>query len=137
MSNRILIVDDEPSVVEAVKLILKDSQYEVIVAYDGQEAINQVRAQNPALLVLDLMLPKIDGYTVHKMLQSDRRYANIPVIILTACGDLGRMKKGMETGAIAYVVKPFDHKILLGIIKAVLELKQYDERIKKEIPPIG
>ena len=120
MSRKILVVDDEPSIVNTVQFILKNEDYEVIAAYSGEEALEKVRSRNPDLIILDLMLPKMKGHTVHKILRVDEKYANIPVIMLTACGDFKKMKEDMETGAIAYVTKPFDHKVLLGIIKAVL-----------------
>ncbi len=118
---KILVVDDEPSIVEVVELILKDKGYDVITAFDGEEALKQVRSQSPDLVVLDLKLPKMDGHAVHKALREDEKHKDIPVIMLTACGELEKMQKGMETGAVAYIMKPFDNAVLLGVIKGALK----------------
>ena len=81
--KRILVVDDEVELVKAIQIRLEQADYEVIVAYDGQEALEKARKEKPDLIVLDLMLPKIDGYKVCRMLKFDDKYKQIPIIMLT------------------------------------------------------
>ena len=116
MPKKILVVDDEPNIVKMVESRLKANGYEVIIAYDGQEAIEKVKSDMPDLIVLDLMLPKIDGYKVFGVLKQDEKYKNIPIVMLTARAGYEDIKRGMELGTIAYVTKPFKAEVLLGII---------------------
>jgi len=121
MSNRILIVDDEPAVIDSLTLILKEKDYDVAAAYDGEEAIIKLRSHDPNLIILDIMLPKMQGHEVHKAIRAEEGHKNTPVIMLSASEDFEDMKNNMDTGATAYVTKPFDYKVLLGIIKGILE----------------
>ena len=116
MPKKILVVDDEPHIVKMVESRLKANGYEVIIAYDGQEAVEKVKSDMPDLIVLDLLLPKIDGYMVFDMLKQEEKYKNIPIVMLTARAGYEDMKKGLEIGAIAYLTKPFKAEVLLGII---------------------
>jgi len=116
MPKKILVVDDEPNIVKMVESRLKANGYEVIIAYDGQEAVEKVKSNMPDLIVLDLMLPKIDGYMVYDILEHDEKYKDIPIVMLTARAGYEDIKKGMNMGTIAYVTKPFKAEVLLGII---------------------
>lgn len=118
--KKILVVDDEAMIREMVKARLEANNYEVITAADGQEALDKARKENPDLIILDLMLPKIDGFRVCGLLKVDARYRNIPVIMFTARAQDSDMQLGKEVGADAYVTKPFDSKILLGKIEELL-----------------
>jgi len=117
MAKRILIIDDEVQLVDMVKMRLEASGYEVIVAYDGQEGFEKARKERPDLIILDLMLPKMDGYKVCGLLKSDSRYSKIPIIMFTARAQDEDMRLGKDLGAEEYVIKPFDPKLLLGKIK--------------------
>ena len=117
--KRILVVDDEAILVEEIKIRLESSNYEVITAYDGQEALDKTGEEKPDLIVLDLMLPKIDGYKVCGLLKSDWRYSRIPIIILTAVFHDDK-EMDLEVGADAYIMKPFDPKVLLSKIRDLL-----------------
>lgn len=115
--KKILLVDDEKDLVEMVTLRLKAYGYEVISAYDGQEALDKARREKPDLIILDILLPKLDGYKVSRMLKFDEKYKNIPIIMLTSRAREEDVKLGYETGADDYITKPFEPQVLLDKIK--------------------
>jgi DNA-binding response OmpR family regulator len=119
-SKKILIVDDEEDLVETVRFPLEMEGYHVLVSYNGEDALNQARKENPDLILLDLMLPKLDGYKVCRLLKFDDRYKHIPILMLTAKSQEKDMLLGMETGANEYITKPFDMDDLLKKVKAYL-----------------
>ena len=117
---RILLVDDEPSIVKMVGKRLEVEGFDVLIATDGQDGLDKARAQSPDLIVLDLMLPKLNGYEVCTMLKQDARYQKIPVVLFTAKAQEKDEKLGMECGANAYVRKPFRAQELLEKIRGLL-----------------
>jgi DNA-binding response OmpR family regulator len=119
--KRILAVDDEPDLLEMLKMRLEANNYDVLTAYDGQEGLEKARNEKPDLIILDLMLPKIDGYKVCGLLKKDARYKDIPIIIFSAKAQEGDIKLGQELGAEAYITKPFEPQVLLGKIKELLK----------------
>ncbi|MCM8776542.1 MAG: response regulator [Candidatus Omnitrophica bacterium] len=119
--KKILIVDDEPIIVRVLESRLKTQGYEVVNAYDGQEGLNKVRLENPDLIILDIMLPKMDGYRVCRLLKLDDKYKHIPVLMLSARVQNEDKEKGMAAGADAYITKPFNPKELLDTIQALLQ----------------
>lgn len=119
--KKILVVDDENAIREMVKMRLEANNYEVISATDGQEALEKAHKENPDLIILDLMLPKIDGYRVCGLLKADARHSNIPIIMFSARAQDTDKKLGAEVGANAYVTKPFDSKVLLEKIEELLK----------------
>ena len=121
MSKRILLVDDEPSLVLLMEARLKTAGYNVVSANDGQAGFEMAKKENPDLIILDLMLPKMDGYKVCGLLKKDTRYAKIPIILFTARAQQEDMKLGEELGADAFITKPFDPPTLLGKIEELLE----------------
>jgi len=120
--KKILIVDDEADLVGMVALRLEANDFVVIKAYDGQAGLDMARNEKPDLIVLDLMLPKIDGYKVCRMLKFDEKYRNIPIIIFTAKAQDADKKLGEDVGADAYVIKPFDSALLLDKIFQLLKI---------------
>lgn len=114
---RILVVDDEPNIREVVGLYLRRDGHTVISAADGEEALYLFRRSNPELVVLDLMLPKLNGFEVCRRIQSERR---VPVIMLTAKGEEEERIIGLGVGADDYVVKPFSPRELAARVTAVL-----------------
>lgn len=120
VKKRLLLVDDEIDLAEMVKFRLEALGYSVITACDGQEALDKAHKEKPDLIILDLMLPKIDGYKVCQMLKTEQKYKNIPIIIFTARAQDSDRKTGEEVGADAYLIKPFDPHVLLGKIKELL-----------------
>jgi two-component system alkaline phosphatase synthesis response regulator PhoP len=119
--KRILVVDDEAELVKAVQIRLEQTGYEALVAYDGHEGLEKAREEKPDLIILDLMLPKMDGYKVCSLLKADTRYHKIPIIIFTARAQESDKKMGEEVGADAYITKPFDHRILLDKITELIK----------------
>jgi DNA-binding response OmpR family regulator len=118
--KRVLLVEDEPHMVELLKFRLVENHYEVATAGDGYAALNQVRSFKPNLVILDLMLPKIDGYTICRLLKSNEEYRLIPVMILSARSTDEDVRRGLAMGADAYMTKPYDPPALLGKIKELL-----------------
>ncbi len=117
MTQRILVVDDEPHIVELVRYNLTQEGYDVITAGDGEAALARARADHPDLIVLDIMLPGVDGLTVCGQI---RRETGVPIIMLTAkSGELERVV-GLELGADDYVTKPFSPRELIARVRAVL-----------------
>lgn len=119
--NRILLIEDEKDMMEMLTFRLEAAGFEVIQAYDGQEGLDKAYAHNPDLILLDLMLPKIDGYKVCRALKSDEKHRKIPIAIITARADLKGKAFGLECGAEAYIVKPFDPEQLMDKIKELLK----------------
>lgn len=118
--KRLLLVDDEKDLVETVKFRLEANNYEVLTAYDGSEGLDKAKKEKPDLIILDLMLPKMDGYKVCGLLKADVRYNKIPVIMFTARAQETDMAMGKEVGADTYITKPFEPQVLLAKIKALL-----------------
>lgn len=117
MTNRILVVDDEQIVTEVVERYLQREGYEVKIAYDGAQALKIAREWNPHLIVLDLMLPEIDGLDVCRQLRQD---SLVPIIMLTAKGEETDRVIGLELGADDYIVKPFSPREVAARVKSVL-----------------
>ena len=120
-AKKILIVDDEADLVETVRFPLEMEGYRVLVSYNGEDALNQARKENPDLILLDLMLPKLDGYKVCRLLKFDERYKHIPILMLTAKAQEKDRILGKETGADEYMTKPFDIDKLLEKVKLFLQ----------------
>ncbi len=120
--KKILLVEDEKDMVYAVTLQLEAKGYEVITASDGQDGLDKARTKKPDLIILDLMLPKIDGYKVCRMLKFDNKYQNIPIILFTARAQDSDKKIGRDVGADVYITKPFEPSVLLDKIRELLAL---------------
>jgi len=118
--KKILIVDDEKQLVSLVSLHMKMSGYEVLSAKDGEEALAIAKEEAPDLIILDLMLPKIDGWEVCKRLRTESKIGDIPVIMLTARSEAGDKLRGFKCGADDYVTKPFSPRELVARVKRVL-----------------
>jgi DNA-binding response OmpR family regulator len=118
--KKILVVDDEADLVETLRFPLEMEGFNVLVSYNGEDALNQARKENPDLILLDLMLPKLDGYKVCRLLKFDERYKHIPIVMLTAKTQEKDKLLGKETGADEYITKPFDIDELMKKVKAYL-----------------
>ena len=115
--QKVLIVDDDANIAELISLYLTKEQFETSVASDGEEALEQFSSFVPDLILLDLMLPGIDGYEVCRQI---RAASNVPIIMLSAKGEIFDKVLGLELGADDYMIKPFDSKELVARVKAVL-----------------
>ena len=120
-AKRIFILDDEPDVTELVSYKLKREGYEVCVCNDPLEVMGVARDFNPDMFILDIMMPELDGFTVCRMIRADKQLSQVPVIFLTARGEVEDRIKGLEIGADDYVRKPFDTKELILRIHLILK----------------
>ena len=138
MAKKILVVDDEIRVLTVIQKRLESSGYEVITAMDGNEALLKARGENPDLIILDLILPKLNGYQVCSILKRDSFYKQIPILMLTARTQEKDVDEGMRVGADAYMTKPFKNEILLGQIEQLLskvdekKAKQQKDKVERE-----
>ena len=130
MKTKILLVDDDPNIRQLVKLYLEKEGFEVVEADRGDEAVKLFRTTPPNLILLDLMLPGMDGWQVCREV---RKVSNIPIIMLTAKDETFDKVLGLELGADDYIVKPFEMKELVARIKAVLRRFQTTETPGKEL----
>jgi DNA-binding response OmpR family regulator len=127
IKRKILVVDDEPDAVELIEFNLKNAGYDVVTAEDGTAALRKARATRPDLIVLDLMLPEIDGLEVCRTLRTDPNTARIPIIMLTAKAEEIDRVLGLELGANDYVTKPFSPRELVLRVKNLLKLSETPE----------
>jgi len=123
MSKRILIVDDEPNILISIEFLMKREGYDVAIARDGEEGLAAIRAQRPDLVVLDVMMPKRDGFEVCTEVRADRSLSDVRILMLTAKGREAEIKKGLALGADAYIPKPFSTHELVAKVKALLEAR--------------
>jgi two-component system alkaline phosphatase synthesis response regulator PhoP/two-component system response regulator VicR len=121
MAKRILVVDDERHIVRLVQVNLERAGYEILTAYDGIEALEKVKTESPDMVVLDVMMPRMDGFEVLKNLQADPRYQNIPVIMLTAKAQDADIFKGWSSGVSSYLTKPFNPRELLVFVERIFQ----------------
>ena len=135
-NKKIMIVDDDENIVKLISLYLRKEGYESLEYFDGKTALDAFAKEAPDLVILDLMLPEMDGYDICKEI---RRISNIPIIMVTAKGETFDKVLGLELGADDYIVKPFEGKELTARVKAVLRRYQFDKGSNREIvyPNIG
>jgi DNA-binding response OmpR family regulator len=120
MPIEILIVDDEPSIVVPIQFLMEQQGYNVLVAENGESALDIIYKYKPDLILLDIMLPRIDGYEVCEIVRLDPRYRDIKIIFLTAKGREVEIAKGLALGADAYITKPFSNTELVSKVKELL-----------------
>ena len=121
MPKKILAVDDERHIVRLVEVNLQRAGYQVVTAYDGREALEKVKAEEPDLIVLDVMMPYMDGFEVLKNLKADPVTAEIPVIMLTAKAQDADVFRGWQSGVDCYLTKPFNPMELLTFVKRIFD----------------
>lgn len=121
MTHKIVIADDEPNILISLEFLLKREGYEVHVARDGEEAIAVLLRERPALVLLDVMMPKRTGFEVCQALRADERLRDVRVLMLTAKGRDTDIAKGLGVGADAYMTKPFSTKELVAKVRAMLQ----------------
>lgn len=117
---KILIVEDETAIAENLEALLSAKGYQVLIANDGAEAVAKARKERPDVVLLDVMLPKLGGFDVCKMIVSDPNLAKSRVIIVTGLGRMGDVESGFQSGAFDYIIKPFDSERLLKKIEKAL-----------------
>lgn len=130
MPARILVVDDEPAIVDVLSRLLARDGYQVITARNGAEALMMVAQHHPDLILLDVMMPEIDGFTVCQTLKNDERTALIPITMLTGQDDFEHRKRGMEVGADDFLSKPFERSMLRARIQSQLRIKRLTDQLE-------
>lgn len=137
--GKLLVVDDEDHIVELISFNLESNGYDIVTASDGESAIKKAEEENPDLIILDLMLPKLDGIEVCRRLKSNPSTSHISIIMLTAKSDESDKIVGLEIGADDYITKPFSVKELIARVKAVLRrnLNNYTNKTEENIIQIG
>ena len=118
--NKILVADDRPEVLELVKVTLEGEDYKVLCASDGKEALEKIGLERPDLVLLDVVMPKMDGFEVLSKIREDPKTKDTPVIMLTAQGQKVDQEKGRRLGARDYITKPFSPSHLLNKIEEIL-----------------
>lgn len=120
MTKKVLIVDDEPNIVLSVEFLMQREGHEVATAGDGQEALDMLAETRPDLMVLDVMMPRKNGFEVCEAVRADAQFARLPILMLTAKGREAEMKKGLSLGADAYITKPFSTHELVAKVNELL-----------------
>jgi len=138
MAKTILVVDDERHIVRLVQVNLERAGYEVVIAYDGVEAIETVQAKVPDMIILDVMMPRMDGFETLKKLRADDKSKEIPVIMLTAKAQDADIFKGWSSGVDSYLTKPFNPRELLAFVDRIFQSLEhppddYDDQTTYEV----
>lgn len=120
MAKRILLVEDDPSLLRAVSYMLEKEGYEVLTANNGLDGLTKAKGENPDLLILDVMLPGIDGFEVCHRLRAEPQTARLPILMLSAKGQAADKSTGLQVGANEYLTKPVERLVLLGKVEALL-----------------
>jgi len=120
MNKKVLIADDEPNIVISLEFLLRREGFDVLVAVDGEEALAKARSEKPDLVLLDVMMPKINGFDLCQALRADRDLDAMRIVMLTAKGRETEISKGLGLGADAYITKPFSTKELVLQLRSLL-----------------
>lgn len=120
MSAKILLVDDEPNILLSLDFLMRKNGFQVLLARNGTEAFELLHAEIPDLVILDIMMPDVDGYQICQLIKSDERFKKVKVIFLSAKSKESDIAKGLELGADAYITKPFANKNLLEKVKELM-----------------
>jgi DNA-binding response OmpR family regulator len=120
MPKKVLIVDDEPSIIVPLQFLMEQNGYETSVAFSGEEAMETVAASHPNLILLDIMLPIIDGFEVCQRVRENPEWNDIRIILLTAMGSEANIAKGLALGADAYITKPFSNSEIIAKVKELI-----------------
>ncbi len=120
MGKRVLIVEDEPHLIELLSFILSREGYDIATALDGEAAVRTIWATSPDLIILDVMLPKMNGFEILKKIKADPRLQSLPVIMLTAKGQRHDRATAKEIGADLFLTKPFSNKAVVSAVKGLM-----------------
>ena len=129
---RILVVDDSPANVEILQMRLQAQGYEIKTAADGEEALAAVREHRPDLILLDVMMPKLDGIEVCRRLRADPAVPFMPIILVTAKSDTKDVVAGLDAGGDEYLTKPVDQAALVGRVKSMLRIKALQDTVREQ-----
>ncbi|MBT3266431.1 response regulator [Candidatus Poribacteria bacterium] len=126
MALRVLIVDDEPDIRQVLRLVLEKDGCEVTEEEGAKAIVKVARRQQPDVILLDVMMPGVDGFEAVEALQADKRTSGIPIAMLTALGDMGSIQRAIDAGATGYLTKPFSVELLHGQVLAIIEKAKED-----------
>lgn len=121
MGKRVLLAEDEPNIVESLSFLLKRAGFDVAVETDGRRALNKALADTPDILILDVMLPDLDGYEVLRQLRADQRAKSLPILMLTAKGQREDRETALKCGADLFITKPFANAELLAAVEQLAD----------------
>ena len=121
MPKKVLIVDDEPGIIVALQFLMEQNGYATMVAFSGEEAMEAVAKHHPDLMLLDIMLPVVDGLEVCQRIRENPDWSDIRIVLVTALGNEANVTKGLDLGADAYITKPFSNADLVAKVKELLE----------------
>ncbi|HOE97659.1 MAG TPA: response regulator [Candidatus Sumerlaeota bacterium] len=121
MATKVLLADDEEDVKVVLKMFLESKGYDIVTAYDGLDAIDQARTHKPDVILLDIMMPLVDGFEVCRKLKGDPETAEIPIIMLSAASHAESVQKGLDAGAAEYLIKPFEPEQLVKVLEDVVK----------------
>jgi DNA-binding response OmpR family regulator len=121
MSKKILIVDDDTGIMVALKFLLEQNGYDTLIAFSGEDAMEVVERHHPDLILLDVLLPVVDGFEVCQRVRENPDFKDIRIVLVTALGGEAHVVKGLDLGADAYVVKPFSNAALMAKVRELLE----------------
>ncbi|MDR4505035.1 MAG: response regulator [Candidatus Scalindua sp.] len=130
---KILVADDVKQNVKLLRVILTASEYDVVEAYDGEEALEKVKTENPDLILLDIMMPKLTGYEVCEKLRADEKTSNLPIVLITSLREMDDRIKGIDAGADDFISKPFNKAELLARVKALIRTKKGTAQKKNSV----
>ncbi len=131
MPFKILVVDDEPPIVRLMGFILARHGHQILSAVNGEQALEMVREHNPDIVLLDIMMPRIDGYEVARTLRADPKYARLPIIMLSAKAQEEDIQKGIEVGVDEYITKPFSPEHVVHAVHDQMKRAQSAEQENK------
>ncbi len=131
VTGRILVVDDKPQNVELLEADLVASGHDIIPAYDGKTALDKVRSEDPDLILLDVMMPGMDGFEVCERLKSDETTMFIPIVMVTALSDREDRIRGIDAGVDDFLTKPYDKQVLRARVKSLLRMKYYTDELER------
>ncbi len=129
--SRIIVIDDDPVIRKIIKYKLEKENYEVLLAEDALEGISRIISEKPDLILLDVVMPEVDGYETLQLIKCNQELKDIPVIMLTGRDEVNDIRKGFDSGADDYLGKPFDFPELLARIKTLLRIKELQKKVLK------
>lgn len=118
--KKILLADDEEDIKTVIKLYLESKGYDVVTSYDGLDTLDKVKAEKPDLILLDIMMPVINGFEVCKQLKADENTSHIPIVMLSAASHSDSVEQAIDAGAVDYIMKPFEPPRIEAILKKIL-----------------
>ena len=131
LTPTVLIVDDNSTNIKVIAITLRSQDYKLVIATNGNNAVEMVEKTRPDLVLLDIMMPGMDGYEVCKIIKSKKENENIPVLFLTALDEKENLVKGFEAGGVDYITKPFNKDELISRVKTHLDLKLTRDKLEK------